>query len=242
MLLRRQNDARKSQISECISNLAARKITLEIQNDFNQYAEIVRYERQVQALGAPFDHKKQFIPAHRGFWILGRNPDGVLMHTQAVRLLDLRNQNLGSYMTHHYEKFPPGGADVDWSKSWYRPGPGSKKITGQVAYHGEMWVDGSAGDYRGRGLVDILARIAFIQIQEQLNADHVFGYMLRSVARKGLAEREGYLHNDPYCLSWKLNDRVEPLDCNMVYMSAEDMDYSIDVPIDQHHSGALRCR
>lgn len=221
----------QSHMAECFSALDQKQITLEVGRDFEKFAEIIEVERPSQKLGDPFNFTKQFLPASRGFWIIGRNPSGKLMHTQAVRLLHLRQQTLAAYMANHYKEFPPGGVEIDFDQSWYHPGPGAGRISGRVAYHGEMWVDNTCGTYRGGKLVDILARVAFLKIEEKLKASHVFGYMLRSVARRGLAEREGYLHIDPYCLSWKLQEREEAFDCNMVYMDRADMQHSIEVPL-----------
>jgi len=221
-----------SYTQECLSLLDDRQLSVTIGTDFSEYARIVETERGVLPLGPPFDYRRQFMPASRGFWIIGRSPEGTLVHTQAIRLLDLRRQTLAAYMMGHYRKFPPGGLTVNDEKSWYRPGPGAHQIRGLAAYHGEVWLDGTCGRYRGGGLVDVLARLAFLTCENKWSMDYVFGFMLRSVARKGLAEREGYMHADPYCLSWTVEERAASLDCNMVYMSGEDIQHLMHVPLE----------
>jgi hypothetical protein len=56
--------------------------------------------------------------------------------------------------------------------------------------------------------------------------------MPRSIARRGLAEREGYMHVDPFCLSWKITGQNKPVEGNMVYMGHEDIQHIIHVPLD----------
>ncbi len=216
-------------LSETANALKSQHLHIEVGDDFERYAQIVKDGRPEQPLGPPFDPTKQFLPAARGIWIIGRNSKGVLVHTQAMRLLDLYDQTLARYLSSRFGDFPPGGVGIDHDGSWFRPGPGAAKITGRAVYHGEMWLkDDSA--YRGRGLIDLLARFSFLTAMLHWQPDFLFGFMLRPIARRGLAEREGYMHCDPYCLSWKIEGRNEPLDCNMVWMALEDLRHVMHVP------------
>ena len=218
-------------LNETVTTLTAHQLDLTVGDDFEEYATLVRAGRPEQPLGPPFDPSKQFLPKARGIWVIGRNPKGELVHTQAMRLLDLYDQTLARYLSSRYEEFPPGGVKVDMENSWFRAGPGASHITGRAVYHGEMWMaDDSA--YRGRGLIDVLARFAFLTAMLHWQPDFVFGFILRPVARRGLAEREGYMHSDPYCLSWQIEGRNEPLDCNMVWMALDDLRHVMHVPLD----------
>lgn len=219
-------------LTEAVQTLQANQIFLTVGDDFEQYAKIVKEGRPEQPLGPPFDPEKQFLPAARGIWVVGHNAQGQLVHTQGMRLLDLCDQTLARYMSARFAEFPPGGVDIDMGGSWFRPGPGAKRITGRACYHGEMWVKDDP-IYRGRGLIDYLARFAFLTAMLNWQPDFVFGFMLRSIARRGLAEREGYMHCDPYCLSWQIEGRNEPVDCNMVWMDIEDIRHVIHVPLEQ---------
>ncbi|WP_319825592.1 hypothetical protein [Thalassovita sp.] len=218
-------------LTEAVTSLQSNQLFLTVGDDFEEYARIVADGRPEQPLGPPFDPAKQFLPSARGIWVIGRNAQGHLVHTQAMRLLDLCDQTLARYMSARFAEFPPGGVGIDMEGSWFRPGPGAKRITGRACYHGEMWMKDDPA-YRGRGLIDYLARFSFLTAMLHWQPDFIFGFMLRQVARRGLAEREGYMHVDPYCLSWKIEGRNEPFDCNMVWMDIEDIRHVIHVPLE----------
>lgn len=219
-------------LTDTVATLQSNQIFVTVGDDFDEYARIVNAGRPEQPLGPPFDPEKTFLPTARGIWVVGHNSQGQLVHTQAMRLLDLCDQTLARYLTARFAEFPPGGVGIDMEGSWFRPGPGAKRITGRACYHGEMWLKDDAA-YRGRGLIDHLARFAFLTALLHWQPDFVFGFMVRTIARRGLAEREGYMHSDPYCLSWKIEGRNEPLDCNMVWMEIDDIRHVMHVPLEQ---------
>lgn len=106
-------------------------------------------------------------------------------------------------------------------------------MTGRVVYHGEMWIKDTDGKYRGKGLIDILARFAFLSASLNWSPDYMFGFMPRGIARRGLAEREGYMHSDPFALSWKLEGRNQPIVGNLVWMALDDIRYVIHVHLEE---------
>lgn len=219
-------------LCESIATLRKHQLYLTMGDDFAEYAATVAQHRPDQPLGPPFDPARNLLPPSKGMWIVGRNGSGQVVHTQAMRLLDLGDQTLAQYMQARFHDFPPAGMDIDHDGSWFRPGPAAHRICGRVCYHGEMWLNDDSGAYRGRGIVDVLARVAFLAGLLHWQPDYVMGFMLRPVARRGLAEREGYMHADPYCLSWKVRGRNKPLDCNMVWMAGEDIRHVMHVPLD----------
>jgi hypothetical protein len=57
-------------------------------DDFRQYSAIIAKGRAQQPVGLPFDPGHSPIDAGQGFWLVGHTPDGVLAHTQAMRVID----------------------------------------------------------------------------------------------------------------------------------------------------------
>lgn len=196
---------------------------------FEEYANIVSKGRSQQPVGRPFDYKVHNSPPMNGFWVAGVSETGELVHTQAIKEIDLSGAPLSEYLTLRYTDFPPAGIDIDYQKSSYKPGPSAHRIKGKICYHGDFWL---SGDYRGTGLANILARYALASCQQGWAPDFIIGFMIRQVAFKGLAEREGYMHSEPGALFWHRADIDQTLEAFMVWMAREDTDFLQTIPLD----------
>ncbi len=220
-------------VASSMDILAQHKVMVTVGEDFGEYRQLLRKYRPDQPLGEPFDPEKQHIKPSNAFWIIGRNSQGEVIHTQAMRLIELGEETLAGYMRERFRDFPPTGLDLDLPGSRFRPGPGAKRITGNVCYHGEMWLNDSAGEYRGTGLSGVLARFAFMTCMLRWSPDYVFGFMPRPVAVRGLAEREGYMHNEPGSLRWRRRDSDQVLEGFMVWMGQEDIRHIMSMPLQE---------
>lgn len=208
-----------------------RGIGLQVGADFAHYAALIARHREEQPLGPPFDCTRHDIKQANGFWVIGRTPDGEIVHTQAMRLIDLGGLSLADYLQSQFRDFPPSGVDLDLARSRYRSGPGARRISGLVCYHGDVWLKGGDAGYRGTGLSSVLARFALATCLLRWSPDHVFAFMPRAIAFKGLAEREGYMHTEPGCLHWRHADREETLEGYMVWMYREDISHVLTIPL-----------
>lgn len=203
-------------------------IFLRVGTCFSEYASLVSSQQQQQLVGLPFDYRKNNLQPDNGFWIAGWDENGALVHKQAVRVIDLAGLSLAGYMARKYIDFPPSGLDLDMVKSHYNPGPAARRILGKVCYHGDFWL---GEDYRSTGLVSVLARFALATTLLRWSPDFVIGFMLRPVAFKGLAEREGYMHSEPGCLFWHCADNDAVLETFMVWMAREDISHLLTMPL-----------
>lgn len=195
---------------------------------FSEYDDLVLEHRSEQPVGLPFDYRKNnFLPAS-AFWIAGWDENGELVHTQAVRLVDLAGLHLSTYLAKRFIDFPPVGLDLDLARSRYNPGPAARRIFGQVCYHGDFWLDER---HRSTGLSSILARFALASCLLRWSPDYVIGFMPRPIAFKGLAEREGYMHSEPGCLYWHRADNNKVLEGFMVWMGREDISHLLTIPL-----------
>lgn len=211
--------------------LKRHRVTLQTGSDFEEYRELLAEGRPDHQLGAPFDPRFHVLDESNGIWIVGRDETGRIMHAQALRMLDIGYAPLSEYMRHRFRDFPPSGLDIDFERSRYRAGPGALRINGRVCYHGEVWMGGEPGRYRGSGLSCVLGRYAFLTAMRLWSPDHVIGFMPRQVAFKGFAERQGYMHAEPGCLRWFMRGSDTPLEGFMVYMSNEDIRFVLDMPL-----------
>jgi hypothetical protein len=211
--------------------LGRHEVSLTMGSDFDEYRRLMALARPDHAPGLPFDATIQDLHAGNALWIVGRDEDGTIMHTQALRLFDLGHRSLSDYLRWNFCAFRPSTVLIDEERSRYRPGPGAHRISGAVVYHGDVWLGGQPGRYRATGLSSILGRVAFTMAMRTWNPDHIFGFMANSVAQKGFPERQGYMHSEPHAINYAMADGSEALEGFMVYMAREDVRFILDLPL-----------
>ncbi len=205
-------------------------VSLTSGSDFAEYRDLLAQGRPDHIIGAPFDPTQHELDQDNSIWVVGRDESGVIMHTQALRLVNLDGGSLASYLRRDFRDFPPSGLDLDMARSRYKPGPGAKQIFGTTVYHGEVWMGGAPGQFRGTGVSSILGRYAFLLALRKWNPDFMIGFMPKPVANKGFVSRQGYMHVEPYALRWFIKGNDNPLEGMMVYMGREDMRFVLDMP------------
>jgi hypothetical protein len=207
-------------------------IRIEIGFDFRECHRLLLKHRPHQPLGAPFDPELHNMSEKNAFWIIGYDSDDRIIHTQAMRLVDLEGKNLAAYMQGRFRDYPPVFADIDLDASRYRPGPGARRITGRTVYHGEIWLSSDAGQkYRGTGLVSVLSRYAFMTCMDRFDPEWVFGFMARGTAYRGVGYRFGFFHHDPSELYWHLMESKEVLEGYLLYTSRDDIRFLLGLPM-----------
>ena len=206
-------------------------IRIEVGTDFDIYAKIVAKGRLVQGLGAPFDPQLHDLNETNAFWLVAYNSEGVLIHTQAAKMVKMEGKTLSQYMMGRFREFPPALPDIDFVRSRYRATPGAHGISGDVVYHGDIWVSQEAGEYRGVGLSTVFARYGLMLAMEKWNPDFIFGFMARTVAFKGFAERMGYFHNEPGSLRWYRHGNDTAMEGFLSYLSNADVRFLFEMPL-----------
>ena len=208
-------------------------VDLETGNDFEEYRRLLSLGRPDHVLGVPFEPKRQQLTEDNSYWIVGRDQSGAIMHTQAMKCLKLDDGRLSDYLYLNLREFEPSSMDIDYSRSSYRPGPGARRMRGSVVYHGEFWIGGKPGQYRGTRLSSLLARHAFLTAMQTWNPDYFFGFMSEGLVFKGFSARFGYMHTDPNAIRYVLNGSDEVLDGMMGYNANEDMRFILDMPVSE---------
>jgi len=206
-------------------------ISLTLGYDFDVYRDHLADARPDHILGMPFDPDLHQMTSANAFWIVGHNAKGDIMHTQAMRMLDLQGQSMADYMRHTFREFPPSGVDLDLARSRYRPGPGAMRMFGRACYHGEFWIGATPREFRGAGLSSVLGRYAFWQAIQHWDPDHVMAFMVKTVVFKGFAARHGYMHTEPGALRWFLRGNDTPVEGHMAYMDREDMRFILEMTL-----------
>lgn len=208
-----------------------REIRIEVGSDFDAYGKIVSEGRPIQGLGAPFDPERHQLDDHNSFWLAAYDKAGDLIHTQAAKRLDMSGASLDNYMRHHFREFPPALPDIDLIRSRFRASPGAHMISGNVVYHGDVWIAPEKGNYRGVGLSTVLARYGLLLAMGRWDPDFIFGFMAQAVAFKGFAERMGYMHNEPGALRWYREGNDKALEGFLSYLSNSEIRYLFEMPV-----------
>lgn len=218
-------------VASSLRLFAAHGLTLRVGFDFDQYKCLLKDARPNHSIGVPFDPDIHDFSDGSAFWIVATDHQGQVVHTQALRLLNLTGISLADHLQAHFIDFPPPSIPLDLEKSNYRSGPGAQRITGRTAYHGEFWIGGSAGQFRGSGVSTLLSRYGFWMALQQWDPDHIFAFIVNAVAHKGLAARTGWMHTDPAALQWYPRDGQPAIETVMAYLHRGDIQYLLDLPL-----------
>ena len=105
---------------------------------------------------------------------MGGDLDGDLMHTQAVRLLGSKHENLGWYMFNRFRESPPAIPGIDLDRSLFRASPSARNITFRMIYHGEVWMSDKPGLFRVNGLAKLLARCGLLTAMQRWNSNYIW--------------------------------------------------------------------
>ncbi len=206
-------------------------VQMEVGYDFNAYRDILKFARPDQAIGAPFDPDVHELTPQNACWMIGRNSDGEIIHTQALRMLDMSGQTVAEYFTRRFREFPPAAPGLDLGRSRFRAGPQAKRMRGTVCYNGEFWIKPGDATMRGQGLSCVLGRYAFFQALQHWDPDHMVGFMAKPVACKGFPQRLGWMHTQPGALRWYFEGRDEPVEGFMTFMERDDLHYVLELPL-----------
>ncbi|GAB4391176.1 MAG: hypothetical protein Tsb0032_01860 [Kiloniellaceae bacterium] len=196
---------------------------IDVSSDFEAFRDLRTAQDKRLPISPIFDQRVSEISPTDGFWIKGTSESGELVHLQAVRLQTLRDVTLAEHLYQHRDIYAPPGVEVDLEQTNYGACPASRRITGKVCYHGELWLKGGPGGYRGHGLTAALPRLALALAHMAWSPDYMFGLVHPMAACKGLAAREGYMHLEPGGILWQRKDRDEVYDEWMVWMGHDDL-------------------
>ena len=183
-------------INDIITAIKDRGITLKVGTDFTEYRKLRRPQFDTRPLYPMFDNHCSYIDATNGFWIAGMSESGELVHTQAMRHLDLTGVTLERHLDEHRQKYVTPSLSDEIDNIYFRTAQATQKITGKVGYHGEFWLKGGPVGYRKRGVTPFLSRLIFELARLTWNPDYVFAFVPAMLAYKGVPARYGYVHGE----------------------------------------------
>ena len=208
-------------VSNILREVEAAGMRLEIGNDFTEYRRLRNAQSDRSALYPMFDVSCSYVDQSNAFWVCGYNDQNELVHTQAIRLLDLSNVSLGQHMRVHRHKYITPNSTPDPDRTFYTRPQALNTITGKVCYHGEFWLSGGEGGHRSQGFTPLLSRVVFELALKTWVPNYIFGFVPTNLAFKGIQARYGYSHCEPGV--WHGPDNQITDEDSLVWMNTKDI-------------------
>lgn len=215
-------------VSNITKELEAAGMRLEIGGDFAAYRKLRNSQTDRAPLYPMFDVACSYVDTSNAFWVCGFNDNNELVHTQAIRLLNMSEMSLNQHLDVHRHKYITPNTTTDADRTFYSQSPALKKITGQVCYHGEFWLSGGEGGHRNQGFTALLSRIVFELARKIWMPDYVFGFVPSALAFKGIPVRYGYTHCEPGV--WYGPENEVTAEEALVWMSGQDIVQFLETP------------
>ena len=216
-------------VSGIIKELEETGMRVVIGDDFSEYRVYRNSQTNRSAMYPMFDVASSYIDNTNGFWICGFNDADELIHTQAVRLLDLKNVSLAQHLNVHRHKYITPYTTPDLDLTFYQGPDALRAITGRVCYHGEFWLPARGlGGPRSQGVTPLLSRILFEVMHSKWEPNYTFAFVPKALAEKGAHLRYGYSHCEPG--KWIGPDQQVTEEDYLIWMSANDMTNALSQP------------
>lgn len=221
-------------LSGTVRELEKVGIRVEIGDDFAKYRACRSKLPNRGPIYPMFDVASSYIDHTNGFWICGFNDDGDLIHTQAVRLLDLSGISLEMHLDNHRHKYITPDSTPDPDRTFYSGPDALQFITGNVCYQGDFWLRAQGlGGPRSQGVTTLLARLVLQIMVATWNPSYVFALVPQRVAAKGAHLRYCFSHCEPG--QWIGPDQQVTEEEYLIWMEAEELARSLSKlrPADQ---------
>jgi len=215
-------------LSGLIYNLG---ISLEYGSDFSEFRNILLEQPDRNPVNPAFNPAYCDLGVENAFWLLGKNQEGEIIHTQAIKLLDLGNESLQSHFETHIWDFRSHGYDFDNARTQFFLSPEASRINGRVTYHGEAWIKPGRDGYRGGSLITLLTRLMLLKAFYEWMPDFFIGLQAPATSCRGLSIREGYMRAEQRSIIWHETTKgTPPQEDWMVWMSREEANFNLRIP------------
>ena len=147
-----------------------------------------------------FDHGVTRLSPRRAFWMSVTDAEGRTRALQAFRL-DIADPDLGEWALgwvlgiylKRNELIIPGSLTPPSTSI-------SRRISGPVVYHGELWIDRKV---RARRLVEAFSRLGMLLALIKWRPNALWALIGNAMATRGHMVRMGYAHMEPGFMRWR---------------------------------------
>lgn len=188
------NPLHVSRFLRAYDDAAAQKgIKLSIGFDFHKYVSITQTTPTKRPTYPNFRPDRSPISSGEGYWIIGVDKNSEVAVLEAARLYDLSHSSFAENLQSLRAFYADPSVHAHPRDRCTCTAPSAKKITGRVAYHGDLWV---RRDFRGQGMTEIMAGMARGVSFAMWAPDFVCGLLPRQLVDKGVVARYGYAHHE----------------------------------------------
>jgi len=205
-------------------------VELRAGSDFQEFHDILDGVPDRHEINPAFNPKFSNLDEENAVWLIGHNKDGDVVHTQAMKLLNLENQTLSDHFSKNIANFVSEGYDFSLGKTEVYLSSEASKISGKVSYHGEVWMKPGRGGYRGGSLIVLLTRLMIIKTLLKWSPDYLIGLQAPLTSCRGLGVREGYMRAEQRTLVWHMANGEPPQEDWMVWMNGEEAEFNLRLP------------
>lgn len=189
------NPLQVSRFLQMYDDAAAQKgVKLSVGFDFHEYVSITAATPTKGRTYPNFRPDRSPIKFGEGYWIIGIDKNNEVALSDAARLYDLSQSSLAEHLQSLKAFYAKPAVHAHPNDRCTCTAPSAKKITGKVAYHGDLWV---RRDLRGQGLAKIAAGIAHGVSFAMWAPDFLCSLVARFSLEKGLVAQYEMLHHEP---------------------------------------------
>lgn len=209
--------------------LAQRGLTLHTGTCFEEFKRLSKRQASRPPVNPSFDVDAPEGQSIDGFWLAGYNAQDELVHSQAIKYVDLGGNSLHDHLCEGGDQYRIAGYDLDMSRAQVTLTEEARGINGRFAYHGELWSQSGQGGLRGDGTLPLLSRIMLLKTLAHGAPEHILGFISPTNACRGLAARLGYVHLEQRSVVYPRVGSDETLEGWMVWMTGQEAAFNLRI-------------
>ena len=205
-------------------------LRLQTGNNFIEFRNMLDQVPDRHPVNPAFNPDICTLDESKAFWVIGYNADNEVVHTQAIKLLEMEGSSLAEHLESHTSDYRSEGYDFALEETEIYLSPEASQISGTVTYHGEVWIKAGKGGYRSGSLVTLLTRWMMLKALLEWTPDYMIGLQAPITTCRGLGIREGYMRTEQRTLVWHLKNGEPPIEDWMVWMTRDEAEFNLRLP------------
>lgn len=156
-------------------------------------------ENKSFSLTEPFSVEYFDLSPETAFWIAVSDDQERVVSVQAARLDTLGRRSLAEHWRTQQQRIYVAPYENDRPELGDNHCPAAFEISGDVAYHGNMWL---SSDWKGKKLGQPLCRLGQLIAYLKWDLDYIYCFIETALVAKGFAAHQGYSHIQPMGTDW----------------------------------------